>query len=159
MNMVFSQTTVLELKLPEQAAAQAVAAAKKNENIEIILRPNMVQVNYPERVPIKQIGRLDETGLIDFRGLSEFLWSLKSTIEETLNEDTPEGDIWKTKKDITLLVDKATDYQTLVSSMDAIRVYQKEIILSVKLEELFPDISLGDAPPSQDVSPSSGGDV
>ena len=50
------------------------------------------------------------------------------------------------KQDITVLLEQETDYQTLVTIMDKVRSYPTVQNLEVVHAELFPVISLGDAP-------------
>ena len=50
------------------------------------------------------------------------------------------------KKDISLLAEKDTSYQTLVTAMDTVRSYPAVVAVSLVDAELFPDISIGDAP-------------
>jgi hypothetical protein len=50
------------------------------------------------------------------------------------------------KQDITVLLEQETDYQTLVTIMDKVRSYPAVQNLEVVHAELFPVISLGDAP-------------
>jgi hypothetical protein len=62
----------------------------------------------------------------------------------------------KDKKAITILSEPNTDYQTIVSAMDASRSYETTVAASVVDAELFPEISFGDAP---DASESMGQEV
>jgi hypothetical protein len=50
------------------------------------------------------------------------------------------------KKDITVLAQKNTTYQTVVSVMDAVRSFETDIAGSLVDAELFPNISISDAP-------------
>ncbi len=50
------------------------------------------------------------------------------------------------KRDILILSEPDTDYQTLVSAMDTVRSFKTVVAASVVDAELFPVISLGDAP-------------
>jgi hypothetical protein len=65
------------------------------------------------------------------------------------------------KKDIFVLSEKDTNYQTLVSTMDTARSFKTVVAASVVDAELFPEISLGDAPPpgasTGAVAPAAGG--
>ena len=51
------------------------------------------------------------------------------------------------KKDILILSQPDTSYQTIVRSMDTVRSFKAVVAASVVEAELFPAISLGDAPP------------
>ena len=50
------------------------------------------------------------------------------------------------KKDLSLLLEPDIDYQTIVTLMDKARSYKAVVVASVVNAELFPEISLGDAP-------------
>ena len=56
------------------------------------------------------------------------------------------------KRDITLLAEPNTDYQTLVTVMDTVRIYPAVVAASLVDAVLFPDISLGEAE-AQEVAP------
>jgi hypothetical protein len=51
------------------------------------------------------------------------------------------------KTDVLLLSEADVDYQSLVSTMDTVRVFRTTVAASAVEVDLFPDISLGDAPP------------
>ena len=61
------------------------------------------------------------------------------------------------KKDISLLAEKDTSYQTLVTAMDTVRSYPAVVAVSLVDAELFPDISIGDAPDLLEVKNEIGG--
>ena len=50
------------------------------------------------------------------------------------------------KRDIFILSQQNTDYQTIVSTMDTVRSFEAVVAASLVDAELFPIISLGDAP-------------
>ena len=50
------------------------------------------------------------------------------------------------KTNATILSEPKTEYNTLVQVMDAVRMYTTVIGGKVEQGELFPDISIGDAP-------------
>ena len=50
------------------------------------------------------------------------------------------------KKNITILAQKNSKYDALVNTMDAVRVFNAVEDGEVIEAELFPDISIGDAP-------------
>ena len=50
------------------------------------------------------------------------------------------------KKDILILMEQNINYQTLVTAMDTVRSYDAVVAASLVQAELFPEISLGDAP-------------
>jgi biopolymer transport protein ExbD len=133
LNMVFSQITILNLKLPEGAQEQ-VASADVNESLELIIRRDQLTLNFPAGVPLKQIPAVD--GKHDYLALSNFLQQVKQTLQQQS----------KDRRDIVILSEPDTSYQTIVSAMDTVRSYKAVVAASVVDAELFPDISLGDAP-------------
>ena len=133
MNMVFASTAILELKLPP-GISNPDDDPKKNEQIELIIRKDHMMLNFPAGVAFAQYGKVD--GKYEYNKLSTDLQKLKNYF---VNQD-------KEKKDILLLAEADTDYQTIVSTMDAVRSYKAVLVTDVVDAELFPDISLGDAP-------------
>jgi hypothetical protein len=67
----------------------------------------------------------------DFRGLAEYLQLVKSKYPE--------------KTDATLLLEPDITYDTLVQIMDTVRVF-KMPGSGISYGDLFPDVSVGDAP-------------
>jgi len=156
LSMVFAHTTVLDLNLPDLAAQSDTAEENDEEpkQLEVIVRQDYMDVNYPagirvKRLPLKQtiiendsnaqqaqIQEGETTLTHDFELLTLELRKIKLSLS---NKDIE-------KRDISLLSEPDTDYQTIVSAMDAIRSYKTVLITDVVNAELFPDVSLGDAP-------------
>ncbi len=134
LNMVIASTSILELKLPAGASGGAGDDQKQNETIELIIRKDHLTLNYPAGVGFGQYGVTN--GEYDFKGLSTDLQKLKRHFVSNSKE----------KKDILILSEPTTNYQTLVSAMDAVRSYKTVVVADVVDAELFPEISLGDAP-------------
>lgn len=134
LNMVFTHTAVLEIKLPPASDGSTQDDSLENKQIELIIREDMMKLNFPAGIALSQFPKVD--GEYDYKGLSEKLQQLKQTLA---NKDVE-------KKDILILSEPDTDYQTLVSTMDAVRSYETVMVTDVVDAELFPDISLGDAP-------------
>ncbi|BCD99093.1 ExbD/TolR family protein [Marinagarivorans cellulosilyticus] len=134
MSMVFSHITVLDLKLPDLAPNSANDDPQQNEALEVVIHPDKLVVNYPAGAPLKTV--LQKDGEHDFKMLSTVLQEIKRQLAEKGKE----------KRDIFILSQKDTDYQTIVSTMDTVRSYEAVVVASVVDAELFPEISLGDAP-------------
>ena len=135
MSMVFSHVTVLDLKLPDAAdSSQPDEQDDKNKVLELVIHPDKFIVNYPAGAPLKTIPHKE--GEHDFDFLSEFLQQIKRTLSDKGIE----------KRDIFILSQPDTDYQTLVTVMDTVRSYKAVVAASVVDAELFPEMSLGDAP-------------
>jgi biopolymer transport protein ExbD len=136
MSMVLSRTTILNLKLPDQADASMPAPQDLPQQLELIIRADRFEINYPAGIKLKWIEKTP-SGEHDFKTLSLVLQETKRLMQDKGIE----------KKDIFLLSEKNTEYQTLVSAMDTARSFKTVVAASVVDAELFPEISLGDAPP------------
>lgn len=151
MSMVFSHITVLDLKLPDLSSDPAQAQEDlKNETLELIILPNELLVNFPAGNPVKRMPKIEneETGelVYDFILLSDTLQQVKRVLR---NKDID-------KQDILILSQPDTDYQTIVKAMDTVRSFKAVQGISVVDAELFPVISLGDAP-ANNLSPAKKG--
>src|SRR5690606_3869454 len=92
-------------------------------------------INYPAGTRLKRIEKTAE-GTHDYALLATFLQEIKRQLEDKSI----------LKDDIFILSEKDTDYQTLVTVMDTARSFKAVVAASVVDAELFPVISLGDAP-------------
>lgn len=132
LGMVFSQITVIELKLPRSAIESELAGNDKQ--LEVVLEADRLIVNYPEGVLLREIPKKD--GAQDVKTLSTFLQQVKRQL----------GEKGIQKKNISLLSRSSTSYQEIISVMDSVRSYRTVVAASVVNAELFPEIALGDAP-------------
>lgn len=147
LNMVFSTITVLDLKLPEPSEG-AAQADPKNQQLELVIRQDIMRLYYPAGILLKEFPNktvattdtADEAekskSPYDFKNLSFFLRQVKQSLQNKGIE----------KRDIVILSEPDVDYQTIVSAMDTVRSYKAVIAADVVDAELFPDISMGDAP-------------
>ena len=135
MGMVLSHITVLDLKLPDLASASS-DPVEPPAQLELVVRPDYFDINYPAGIRLKRIEK-NAKGKYDYENLTRYLQEIKRQL----------GDKGIEKRDIYLLSEKATEYQTLVSVMDTVRSYKTVVGTSVVNAELFPEVSLGDAPP------------
>ncbi len=143
MNMVFSQVSVLDLKLP--AGDQPSVVNPEDVTLEVIIRKDSMAVSYSyllQTVEKANLPKID--GEYDFEGLSTVLQEMKA------------DPVFAEKSDINLLPESGIDYQTLVTVMDTVRRYPAVLITSVVDAALFPDISLGNAP---DAASAAGADT
>lgn len=147
MSMVFSHITVLDLKLPDLASDSEPNDDPKNETLELIILKDELLVNYPAGVPVKRLPKIEDEAsgelVYDFKLLSDTLQEVKRILK---NKDID-------KKDILVLSQPNTDYQTIVKTMDTVRSFKAVVAASVVEAELFPVISLGDAP-ANNLSPA-----
>ena len=135
MSMVFSHVSVLDLKLPDLAADNANPDDDpKNKMLEVVIEPTQFVVNYPAGAPLKTVVKKD--GQYDYKLLADVLQEVKRMLSDQGIE----------KRDIFILSQQDTDYQTLVRTMDTVRSFKAVVAASLVDAELFPEISLGDAP-------------
>lgn len=139
MSMVFSHVTVLDLKLPDLAADSRADDSPENNMLELVILPDRFVVNYPAGSPLKTVLKKDSE--YDYALLADVLKEVKRQL----------GDKGIEKRDIFILSQPDTDYQTLVKAMDTVRSFKAVVAASVVDAELFPQISLGDAPQAEAV--------
>lgn len=150
MSMVLARTTVLDLKLPDMADSSIPLTEEPPQQLELIIRADKFEINYPAGIKLKWIEKTS-AGEYDYALLASVLQETKRLLEDKGIQ----------KKDIYILSEKDTDYQTLVSTMDTVRSFKAVVAASVVDAELFPEIALGDAPPEGQstgaVAPAAGG--
>ncbi len=129
--VVFSRITVLELNLPPAAVTKA--KPKKELELEIIMRKGALEVGDRNSGLIKRIK--DKQQEHDLAALSETLQKIKSH--------------YPNKTNAMILAETTTTYNSLVQVMDAVRVVEVVEDGTPVQAELFPDISIGDAPPAK----------
>ncbi|HUT42298.1 MAG TPA: biopolymer transporter ExbD [Gammaproteobacteria bacterium] len=129
MTAVFSRITILELNLP--AAASASNQDEPQEfHLEIVVRADGIEVGDRDGGLIKRLPLQGDDQ--DYEQLSKLLQQIKARFPDKL--------------DATLLLEPDTDYETMVQVMDNVRSAQVVQAGSVVSAELFPEISIGDAP-------------
>jgi biopolymer transport protein ExbD len=134
MMMVFSRITVLELALPGLGEANEQNIDVKDQRLELVVRADNIAVYYPQGYLVKDIA-VNEQGY-DYPALQMVLKQIKQTL---INKNIH-------IKAAALLLEEDIPYQVIVALMDTTRSYQDVLIASVVDAELFPEISLGDAP-------------
>jgi len=123
---VFSRIAVHELSLPGPSA-ETTAAEETGLNLEVVVRETALEVG-DRRSGLLQRFEADSDGRFDYAALSEFLAQVKLRHPDT--------------REAMILLEPDIDYQRLVDVMDTLRVARVEHGSA----ELFPDISIGDAP-------------
>jgi len=137
---VFSRITILELNLP--AAAAANADNKPQVAIEVIVRKSKIQIGNGKGI-IASIPNVDNK--YDTEQLGRYLLKIKNNYPD--------------KSDATILLEPDIEYDTMVLMMDAVRSLEVKpegaeattsedptAPANIQRIELFPDMSIGDAP-------------
>lgn len=140
LSLVFSQVRILNLQLP---AGQTSADDKQKEppkQLELIISNDNLVVHYPTGTALKTfVAKTPGSADFDFTALSKYLQDLKLAFQQQGVEKT----------DIFLLLQANVDYQTIVTTMDTVRSFKAVVAANLVDAELFPNISLGDAPEAQ----------
>jgi biopolymer transport protein ExbD len=125
---VFSRITILELDLP--AAGDPALAATERFELEVIVRADRIEVGDRNGGLFQQIPATESGN--DYEQLSLLLQQIKARYPDKL--------------DATLLLEADIPYDKVVQAMDSIRVAQVLQEGELRSAELFPEISIGDAP-------------
>lgn len=140
LSLVFSQVRILNLQLPVTAQSQDQQETDEPKILELIISKTGFELNYPSGILLKTFDKTDQG--YNFSLLSKYLQDLKLTFQQNAIE----------KNDILILLAPDVDYQTIVSAMDTVRSFKAVVAANLVEAELFPQISLGDAP---ELAPSS----
>ncbi len=127
---VFSRMAVLELNLP--GVNSAPPEKQVSLQLEIIVRGGRIEVG--DRNSGRAAVFANKDGEYDLQALADYLQQVKA--------------IYPDKLDATLLLEPDISYDSLVQVMDTVRVVQQVQEETIIQAELFPDISIGDAPPA-----------
>jgi biopolymer transport protein ExbD len=136
MTAVFSRTVILELKLPSNNPS--TVDLPKDLNLEVIVHRDELVIADRATGPLRTLPNI-ATGY-DLDGLTAFLQTVKSRFPD--------------KTEASVLLEPDTPYDIMVQIMDRTRVAEVNAGLSTQQYELFPDVSVGDAPTDM---PASGG--
>ncbi|WP_394129934.1 biopolymer transporter ExbD [Shewanella maritima] len=132
LSLVFSQVRILNLQLP--VLAESDPQQEEPKVLELVIAEGQLTLNYPAGILLKQFASTDKG--YDFSLLSTYLQDLKLTFQQQGIE----------KNDIVLLLEPDIEYQTIVTAMDTVKSYKAVVAANLVDAELFPMISLGDAP-------------
>ncbi len=128
MTAVFSRTVVLELDLPARVAQ--FREPPPGLQLEVLVRKDSIQVADRNVGPLATMPNTAQG--YDLDTLTAYLKRVKAKFPE--------------KTDATLLLEPGISYDTLVQVMDHVRVFVVPDGLGTRQAELFPNISIGDAP-------------
>jgi biopolymer transport protein ExbD len=126
---VFSRLAILELNLPASSTEPA-DPQELTFQLEVIVRANKIEVGD------RNVGALgvypNTADGYDYDSLSDKLTEIKDRYPE--------------KTDAAILLESEIAYDTLVQVMDRVRIAELVEDDGVRRRNLFPDISIGDAP-------------
>ena len=127
---VFTRLSVIDLTLPPQNSAALEQVKADNLQLEVVVRADGLEVGDRNGGLIERIASTP-TGP-DVPALSRLVQQLKTRFPD--------------KVDATILAEPNTSYDILVQVMDAVRAGHMAQGDKVVRSELFPNISIGDAP-------------
>jgi biopolymer transport protein ExbD len=126
---VFTRLAVVDLSLPAQTSGAQVLKPD-NLQLEVVMRANALEVG--DRIG-GLIKRIDSTANgYDLAALSAVMLQLKARFPD--------------KTEASVLAEPNTSYDQLVQVMDAVRVSRTVQGRKTVTADLFPNISIGDAP-------------
>ncbi len=130
MTAVFTNISVLDLKLPGMGGSPSQSNKKPEFELRVTIRKDRLELSDTQgglikKIPVTRSGH-------NYVLLNQTLRLIKFKFPE--------------KKRITILSESFTSYETIVELMDAVREYQTLQDNEVVALELFPDVSIGDAP-------------
>lgn len=130
MTAVFSHLTIIELNLPESASSsQKQSKDKKITHINVILKKDIIVLSDSLG---NVIGKIEKSNKDVMNLLKKYLISIKEKIPHVTA--------------VNILSDKTIKYDEIIGAMDAARSYKTKYEDELVEVELFPSISLGDAP-------------
>ncbi len=130
MTAVFTNVSILDLKLPTAEDAKASADPKKPFGLNVIINKKGLLIadqngRVIKKMPITKSGH-------NFQLLNQSLRQVKVSYPDLTA--------------IAILSEPDTHYDNLIQAMDAVREYRVLYEGEIVNAELFPDISIGDAP-------------
>ncbi|PKG83063.1 biopolymer transporter ExbD [Colwellia sp. 75C3] len=125
---VFSRLTVLELNLPA-LDAKGETSAKVKLQLELVIREHSFDIQDANIGLIKSIVRTQKDG--QWKQFTDAMVAIKTRFPD--------------ESSISLLLEPAVDYKTMIKVMDKVRSAQVVTGFEAVTVVLFPDISIGDA--------------
>ncbi|MET0281913.1 MAG: biopolymer transporter ExbD [Steroidobacteraceae bacterium] len=130
MTAVFSRTVIMELKLP--SSSTAFTEPPPGLALEVVLRKNGIVVQDAKSGVLESLPRPEAGQPYNLAGLSQYLQVVKARFPDMT--------------DATLLLESDVPYDDLVQVMDTMRLLEQRQSGQLVQAELFPNVSLGDAP-------------
>jgi biopolymer transport protein ExbD len=128
---VFSRLAILELNLPG-SSTEPVNPQEQTFQLEIIVRSDKIEIGDRNQGLLGVYPNADDG--YDYEAVSDKLNELKQRYPQ--------------KTDASILLEQDIAYDTLVQVMDRVRIFESLDLEANAIErfDLFPDISIGDAP-------------
>lgn len=130
MTAVFTNISILDLKLPTPGSSSTSTNDKKTFEINVIIQNNALLITDQTGRIIKNMPKLNSGH--NYILLNQTLRLIKNKYPEKTN--------------ISILSEKFTPYDHIVQVMDTTREFLSLVDGEVVAFELFPDVSIGDAP-------------
>jgi biopolymer transport protein ExbD len=127
---VFTRMAVMDLSLPAKSSGAAEQLKVEDLKLEVVIRPDALEVGDRIGGLIARIPNV-ATGA-DVAALSTLMVQIKGKFPDKL--------------EATVLAEQNTSYDSLVQVMDAVRASHVAQGAKTTHTELFPNISIGDAP-------------
>ncbi len=127
---VFTHITILDLNLPDPSSANSKKPKTPPYELRVTIRKNSLNLSDNRGGLLKQVRMKDKAH--NYAALKQALVQVKARIPDMTT--------------ITILAEQNTEYDALIQVMDTARSYQTVYEGEAVLAELFPDISIGDAP-------------
>lgn len=128
---VFTEVATLNVNLPAGGGGGA-ADEKPAMALEVMIYNDRLLVADRQSGPMKSLP--SSAGTPDYKGLTSYLAEIKAQHPDI--------------SDVTILMEPKTPYDQLIRTMDAVRYKPKLVNGQVIHSALFPDVSIGDAPPA-----------
>lgn len=131
LSAAFSEITIHDLSLPTIAEGAVNPEDRNKLNLEVVIRREHLDVVDRNRGRLQLIpNRADQQP--DLAALGERMRDIKAAYPQVTH--------------VTLLLDPEVKYETLIATMDVVRNYNEPGPGKPVKRELFPDVSIGDAP-------------
>lgn len=127
---VFTHLTVLDINLPTTSKSTSAPDKKKSFEVNVVMGDKHYLVTDNNGSIIKKIPTFNTGG--HFKILNSVLKQVKLRYPDKTN--------------ITILSQQNSKYDDLINTMDAVRVFNAVEDGEIIQADLFPDISIGDAP-------------
>ena len=132
LDAVFTQLAVLQVSMPNNGGAASADEKKPPLILEVMVYKDHFLVADRQTGPMKTIA-LNAKAQFDYAALNAYLRTIKTQ--------------YPLVTEASILLEQDTPYEQLIHTMDAVRIITSMETGKPAKYALFPDISIGDAPP------------